>query len=217
MINEMIFWLFIMACVVAFPILGQIKMHQSINEKGLKLVKIKRLGFLFRGMQGESPSTHGVVIPMLYIQIQGYVLGFLILIFGMFSSFELNPTTVFILISVFIIHIIVVISISMIAGYISERRCGKKIYQDGIVIYTGTNNYLVIAKEKGVITHYCVDKNLTRAYVIKSQSIEKDVFDFNYGKKYKRFLTVDLSKYECVPCPNWLKNILANQTGFTEN
>lgn len=212
MINEVLFWIFIIIAIVAVPVLGQIHMEQSINEKGLKLVRIKRFGFLFRGIRGESPSSHGVVVPMLYIQIQGYALGILIFIFGIISSFKLNQTTVFILVGILIIHMMVFILTAVIAGYVSKRRCGKIIYQDGIVIYTGTKNYLVVVKEKGVITHYCVDKNVTQAYVIKSQSVEKDIFDFSYGKKYKRYLTVDLSRYKCVPCPDWLKKaILANQ------
>lgn len=204
--------------MVAIPIFMQRTTYQSIDERKFKRYKIKRLGFLFKGMQGESASTYGVILPMLVIQIQGYALGIMTFIFVLINeTLKLVDESIGIVIIVLFIHIVISIITTIITGIVSKRRCGKKIYQDGIVIYTGTNNYLVIAKEKGLITHYCVDKNLTRAYVIKSQLIEKDIFDFNYGKKYKRYLTVDLSKYDCAPCPDWLKNILANQTGFTEN
>ena len=167
--------------IVLIPLLSQATADQGIDTSKFKLVKIKRLGFLFRGMgiPPDSVSKDGILLPMLVIQIQGYILGILTLLFVIFNEIlHFIDKTSFFAISVLILHLLIVFFTLIVTECVSKRRCGKKIYQDGIVIYTGTNNYLVIAKEKGLITHYCVDKNLTRAYVIKSQSIEKDIFDF---------------------------------------
>lgn len=72
--------LFVIFCIIALPIFIQGATHRSIDEEKFKLYKIKRLGFLFKGIQGESASTYGVILPMLIIQIQGYILGLISII-----------------------------------------------------------------------------------------------------------------------------------------
>ena len=54
--------------------LAQTIAHGSIREKCFKLYKVKYFGFLFRALKDESPSTHGLILPMLYVQAQGYVI-----------------------------------------------------------------------------------------------------------------------------------------------
>ncbi len=63
------------ALIVAIPIFMQRTTYQGIDERKFKKYKLKKLGFLFKGMQGESASTYGVILPMLIIQVQGYVVG----------------------------------------------------------------------------------------------------------------------------------------------
>lgn len=97
--------------------------YQSIDEDKFKLYKIKKLGFLFKGMQGQSARTHGVILPMLIIQIQGYVVGivtFCLFIFNKIYSF-VNDSILMGIIILFI-HDIITILITIITGFISKRR-----------------------------------------------------------------------------------------------
>lgn len=74
-------------------------------------------------MQGSSASLHSVILPMLIIQVQGYVLGLIsiiLLICGIILNF-LNNALIIIIVIVFI-HTILSIMISIIAGYISNKR-----------------------------------------------------------------------------------------------
>lgn len=65
--------------------LAQIRAHESIREKCFKLYKVKYFGFLFKAFQNESPSTHGLILPMLYVQVQGYVIGISNAIFALIN------------------------------------------------------------------------------------------------------------------------------------
>ena len=96
---------------------------QIIDESKFKKYKIKRLGFLFKGMQGESASTNGVILPMLAIQIQGYFLGIITLIFVIVNEFikfveEPNGIVIIILFA----HVLISIMITVITGILSKKR-----------------------------------------------------------------------------------------------
>lgn len=116
----------IMFCffIVANPIFMQRTTYQSIDESKFKKYKIKRLGFLFKGMQCQSASTHGVILPMLVLQIQGYILGILTFSFlfinKIFNLIE-EPIAAIIIIIVFFIDLFVCILTTEIAGFISKK------------------------------------------------------------------------------------------------
>ena len=109
--------------IIAIPIFMQRTTYQSIEEHKFKLYKIKKFGFLFRGMQGESASTHGLILPMLIIQTQGYILGILsfllVIVNDIFTFFEDSLLLIVILL---FIHILIVIFITVITGLISKKR-----------------------------------------------------------------------------------------------
>lgn len=119
---------FIFAClIIAIPIFMQRTTYQSIDENKFKLYKIKNIGFLFKGMQGESARTHGVILPMLIIQIQGYVLGicsFCFLIFDEIYQFSIDALLV-VIITLFI-HEFVCVLTAIITGFISKRKLIKE-------------------------------------------------------------------------------------------
>lgn len=74
-------------------------------------------------MQGESASSCGVILPMLIIQIQGYVIGLLAFIFVIFNEiFHILPDSVLVLIITLFIHSIVVVFISIITGLVSKMK-----------------------------------------------------------------------------------------------
>ncbi len=114
--------LFFTFIIVALPIFMQRTAHQSIDEKKYKLYKIKHLGFLFKGMQGESASNYGVIMPMLIIQMQGYVLGVIalgLIIYGEIFNFLIY---IVIIIIMTLIHELVSIAVTVITGYIGNKR-----------------------------------------------------------------------------------------------
>ena len=97
--------------------------YQSIDETKFKKYKIKRLGFLFKGMQGESASTYGVILPMLIIQIQGYVLGILTLTFVIINEFvKFIDEPIGIVIIVLFVSTLLSIIITIITVIISKKR-----------------------------------------------------------------------------------------------
>lgn len=112
--------------IVAIPIFMQQTTYQSIDETKFKKYKIKRLGFLFKGMQGESASTYGVILPMLIIQIQGYILGILTFSFVIINEiFHFIEESIGIVIIVLFIHVfisILITVITVITGIISKKR-----------------------------------------------------------------------------------------------
>ena len=109
--------------IVIIPIFMQRTAYQSIDERKFKKYKIKRLGFLFKGMQGESASTYGVILPMLAIQIQGYFLGIITFTFVITNEFvEFIDEPVGIVIIGLIVHVLISIIITIITGIVSRKR-----------------------------------------------------------------------------------------------
>lgn len=118
-----LFAFILVSVIVAIPIFMQQTAYQGIDESKFKKYKIKRFGFLFRGMQGQSASTHGVILPMLVIQIQGYVVGLVTLIFVIINeTIHIVNDSVLVTVIVLFIHAIVAIAITVITGLISKRR-----------------------------------------------------------------------------------------------
>ncbi len=113
--------------IILIPLFIQINTYQSIDESKFKKHKIRKFSFLFRGMQGESVCNHGIILPMLIIQIQGYLLGILsivLLVLGEIMYFF--SESVFIVIIILLIHTIIVVTISAITGFASKRRPKNK-------------------------------------------------------------------------------------------
>ena len=109
--------------IIAMPIFMQRTTYQSIDERKFKKYKLKKLGFLFKGMQCQSASSHGVILPMLIIQIQGYIVGvasFAWMIVNEIFHF-LNDSAIVVFIA-FCIHAFVVVLIDLITGFVSKKR-----------------------------------------------------------------------------------------------
>ena len=82
--------------------------YQSIDETKFKKYKIKRLGFLFKVMQGEYDTTSGVILPMLIIQLQGYIVGIMTLILVIINEFtKFVDEPIGIVIIVLIAHVLI--------------------------------------------------------------------------------------------------------------
>ena len=121
--NLFLLSIFFCFLIVIIPIFMQRTAYQSIDERKFKKYKIKRLGFLFKGMQGESASTYGVILPMLAIQIQGYFLGIITFTFVITNEFvEFIDEPVGIVIIGLIVHVLISIIITIITGLVSRKR-----------------------------------------------------------------------------------------------
>ena len=120
--------IFFSVLIIAIPIFSQRTSYQSIDEKKFKLYKIKKFGFLFKGMQGQSASNHGVIMPMLIIQIQGYILGLLSFVLIVIKeAFLLSMDDVFLIIIITLfIHTFVVVMTTAITGFVGNRRNYKR-------------------------------------------------------------------------------------------
>ena len=85
--SEILRYVLIVVITMIIAVIFQLKTHLVITECCFKLYKVKYIGFLFRAFQGKSPSTHGLIFPMLYIQAQGYIIGILNICFALINSY----------------------------------------------------------------------------------------------------------------------------------
>ena len=77
-------------------------------------------------MQGQSASTHGVILPMLIIQIQGYIIGIITFIFAIINEIvKFTYILEGIVAIVWFIHTVIIVLITTITGIVSKKR--KKI------------------------------------------------------------------------------------------
>lgn len=119
LLPNVFFWFLI----VAIPIFMQKTADQSIDENKFKKYKVKNLGFLFKGMQGESAKTSGVILPMLAIQIQGYVVGISTFLFILINDvLNFLEESIGVVIIILFIHVFISILITIITGIVSKKR-----------------------------------------------------------------------------------------------
>ena len=194
--------LIIVLIIILFPILSQIRGHQSIEEEKFKHYKIKTFDFLFKGMQGKSVEKYGIIMPMLIVQLQGYIVGILTLCFIIIcESSKIIENYLSIVAIIFIVHTITVILIIQIAGQLAKKR--KIIIKDNYFVYsallfTKTIEYkdLKISYKKDKIHIYRDDKIILRINRIIENSkylthkiIEvngrKCIITYTKAKKYK--------------------------------
>ena len=84
---------------------------------------MKKFGFLFKSIQGESASTNGVILPMLIIQIQGYIVGILTFSFVVINEiFHFLEESIGVVIIVLFIHLFIAILTTVITGFVSKKR-----------------------------------------------------------------------------------------------
>lgn len=113
------------------PYVGQWNHSDTINDKMFKLIKIKRLAFLFCGISRESASKHGMIKGLFAIQVTGYVFALLstvaAIILPLVFGIDLRRTMfiLFIALGVLVVALVIVI---LTTGIISRRRENKVRY-----------------------------------------------------------------------------------------
>jgi len=74
-------------------------------------------------MQGKSVEKYGIIMPMLIVQLQGYIVGILTLCFIIIcESSKIIENYLSIVAIIFIVHTITVILITQIAGQLAKKR-----------------------------------------------------------------------------------------------
>jgi hypothetical protein len=153
-------------------------------------------------MQGKSVEKYGIIMPMLIVQLQGYIAGILTLCFIIISESSKIIENYFSIVAIiFIVHAITVILITQIAGQLAKKR--KILIKDNYFVYssllfTKTIEYkdLKISYKKDEIYIYRDDKIILRINRIIENSkylthkiIEvngrKCIITYTKAKKYK--------------------------------
>jgi len=174
----------ILCIFVAFvlPIYSQNINYQSIDDTLFKKIKISRFKFMFRAIQKESVSEHGIVKSLLYVQIQGYLVSFGLLIYFIYrlilKDFYLLDLTIFI---ITISHIISIIIITLITGLISNKREKKKILSPVEIL----NKQLIIdlLKADNIINKKKREEEIQRIYTKHSEELIKYYKEIEEMKK----------------------------------
>lgn len=109
------------------PVLLQLTAYQGINDKYFRRIKLKHFKFLFKAIGWQSSAKRGVIIPMLVIQISGYIFALISTIFTIVYAFVVNVDDclripVIVDGVIFGIEIIISIATDIITGIVSRRR-----------------------------------------------------------------------------------------------
>ena len=115
-----ILWAILMAI---FPVIQQGKVY--IDDTPFRLIKIKKLSFLFWGVGRQSSSKHGVILSMFCVQIMGYVLALLTpaTIIVLYWVFKIdNKIISWVVCGVWVFEIVAFFATQIITDKVSKRR-----------------------------------------------------------------------------------------------
>ena len=85
--------LFFSVVMIAIAVFGSCNMHDTIDDRKFKRVKVVRHKFLFRAINYQSVENHGIIIPLFIIQLLAYPLSLCNLIVGVIIVLSgKNPT-----------------------------------------------------------------------------------------------------------------------------
>ncbi len=116
-----------------FPYIAQ--GNCGINDSYFKRIKIKRLGFLFCGVNRESASKHGLIKSLFIIQLIGYILMILsaILVFILLFAVKVEDNmrlTLIVLSSILGAELIALVAVMAITSAISKKRAKALNYEN---------------------------------------------------------------------------------------
>ena len=182
--------------IIIFPLLSQLKAHQSVDEDKFKHYKIKAFAFFFKGIQGKSVEKYGIILPMLIVQLQGYIIGILTLcVMIICEVYKIIENYITIVGIIFIIHVILVILITEITGQITKKR--KIIICENYFIYSS----LLFTKT--------VDyKDLKLSFKKENMYIFKDnkkilrIKMFVDNSKYLKHKIIEINRRDCIIAGN---------------
>ena len=127
MSGEIISIVILISAMALFPVFLQLTAYQGINDNYFKRIKIRRFNFLFKAIGWQSAAKRGVIIPMLVVQISGYILALISIILTIILVFAINvdnrlQITVIVNGAILGIEIIAAIVTVIITSIVSRKR-----------------------------------------------------------------------------------------------
>lgn len=127
MSGEIISIVILISAMALFPVFLQLTAYQGINDNYFKRIKIRRFKFLFKAINWQSAVKRGVIIPMLVVQISGYILALISIILTIILVFAINvdnrlQITVIVNGAILGIEIIAAIVTYIVTGIVSRKR-----------------------------------------------------------------------------------------------
>ena len=111
--------------ILITPLTITFRAHYAIDEYKFKLYKVKYFWFLFTGMRFKSARTHGLILPMLIMQIQGYLFGvaslLIIWLHEAYYIFE-ESTVVASVIIICFAHEFIITIVMNVTAFVSQKR-----------------------------------------------------------------------------------------------
>lgn len=72
MIGEIAKFVFVSLLIIFVPVLGHVNLHDIIDDKKFKRIKIKKFKRLFTAIGFQNVATHGIIIPLFVEQLISY-------------------------------------------------------------------------------------------------------------------------------------------------
>lgn len=134
MSGEIISIVILISAMALFPVFLQLTAYQGINDNYFKRIKIRRFKFLFKAIDWQSTAKRGVIIPMLVVQISGYILALISIILTIILVFAINvgnrlQITVIVNGAILGIEIIADIVTVIITSIVSRMREENNLFQ----------------------------------------------------------------------------------------
>ncbi|MBQ9716262.1 MAG: hypothetical protein IJV77_07650 [Clostridia bacterium] len=82
MIKEIIELILISIFIVMVPVYGHVEVYDIIDDKKFKRIKLKKFKNMFKAIGFQDVSTHGIIVPLFWMQLMSYFLSLLTLIIG---------------------------------------------------------------------------------------------------------------------------------------
>lgn len=127
MVGEIISIVILILAMALVPIFLQLTAYQGINDNYFKRIKIRYFKFMFKAIEWQSAAKRGVIIPMLVIQIMGYIFALVATIVTcilLFAVHNENNLQLILIVNSVMCGLVIIISIVtvVITGIVSKKR-----------------------------------------------------------------------------------------------
>lgn len=169
MVIDLIAFVIILLAIPTLTYLGKYRLY-GIKAEYFKRIKIKKFHFLFSGIGGKDSiygdvKNYGIIVPLFYVQLQGYILFVIMLIVApiMYFAAGLVFATKIMCGITLLCHALVVLAVEIICEKVSKKReNAAKMEQNfcvGICPYCDGNGLLLVVKDELTDEfHACCDE-----------------------------------------------------------
>lgn len=127
MVGEIISIIFLIFFMTFFPVFLQRTAYQGVNDNYFKRIKIRHFNFMFKAIAWQSSAERGVIIPMLVIQIMGYIFALVAIIVScvlLLVVYNENILRILLIVNSSMCGVVIIASFvtSVITSIVSKRR-----------------------------------------------------------------------------------------------